>query len=182
MNPNFPDGLRVRRPAGEAKLENRMYAIVESGGKQYVAREGSTVEVDRLPVEAGAEVRLDRVLLVQDDDRHLVGAPWIEGATVVARVVEQVLAPKVIVFRYIPKERFRRKRGHRQQYTRLAIETIEFPGGKKAEPAAAAERPAAPARKAAPGRKSAPAKASEAASSAKKPKARAAAPKGKSSK
>ena len=179
MNPNFPAGLRERRPGGEAKLENRMYAIVESGGKQYVAREGSTVEVDRLPVEAGAEVRLDRVLLVQDGERHLVGAPWIEGATVVAKVVEQIQAPKVIVFRYIPKERFRRKRGHRQQYTRLAIETIEFPGGKKAKPAAAEESATAPARKAAPGRKkSAPAKAG----SSKKPAARAAAPKAKTSK
>lgn len=183
VNPNFPVRLRERRPGGEAKLENRMYAIVESGGKQYVAREGATIEVDRLPVEAGSDVRLDHVLLVQDDDRHLVGAPWVEGAVIVAKVVEQVKAPKVIVFRYIPKERFRKRRGHRQQYTRLSIEAIELPGGKKAK-AATADAPAAePARKPAAGRKPATVKPANAkAASVKAARASAAAPKSRNRK
>ncbi len=103
------------------------YAIVESGGKQYRAVPGETIEVDRLHKEVGDSVAL-KVLLLADDDNVTVGTPYVENATVQASVVAQVKAPKVIVFKYKPKERYRRKRGHRQQYTRLKVEAIQVEG------------------------------------------------------
>ena len=101
------------------------YAIVESGGKQYKAVPGSTIEVDRLPHAEGTELVLDNVLLVADDDKILVGTPTVEGAKVKATVVEHFKGRKVLVFKYIPRERYRRRHGHRQQYTRLHIDAIE---------------------------------------------------------
>jgi len=121
------------------------YAVVESGGKQYVAREGQFVEVDLLPVEVGSTVTLDSVLLAVDGQAVAVGKPAVEGAKVTARVEGHIKGPKIVVYRYIPKERYRRKKGHRQQYTRLAIEQVSFPGmaGSQAdEPAGAAAKPA----------------------------------------
>jgi len=103
------------------------YAIVESGGKQYRAVPGETIEVDRLHKEVGEQVAL-KVLLLADGDEIAVGTPYVENATVQASVVAQFKAPKVIVFKYKPKERYRRKRGHRQQYTRLKIEAIKVEG------------------------------------------------------
>jgi large subunit ribosomal protein L21 len=100
------------------------YAIVEDGGKQYKAVIGSTIEVDHFPSEKGETIDLERVLLVADDDQVEVGTPLVEGAKVQATVVAQIKAPKVVVFRYSPKKRFRLKRGHRQQYTRLHIDSI----------------------------------------------------------
>ena len=100
------------------------YAVLESGGKQYVAREGETIEVDRLPTKVGQSIDFKDVLLVVDKAKVKVGAPFIKGAKVRGTVVDQIKAPKVIVFKYIPKERYRRKRGHRQQYTRVAIDSI----------------------------------------------------------
>jgi large subunit ribosomal protein L21 len=100
------------------------YAIVEDGGKQYKAVIGSTIEVDRFPSEVGDVIDLERVLLVSEDDQVVVGTPLVEGARVQATVVEQFKATKVIVFKYAPKKRMRVKRGHRQLYTRLRIESI----------------------------------------------------------
>lgn len=100
------------------------YAIVEQGGKQYKAVPGATIEVDRLPLEEGATVELDRVLLVADGDQVTVGRPTIEGAKVKATVEAHFKGPKIIVFKYKPRKRYRRKKGHRQQYTRLRIEEI----------------------------------------------------------
>ena len=101
-----------------------MYAIVESGGKQYKAVPGTAVEVDRLHVEEGAQIELDQVLLVADGEDIKVGTPLLKGATVKATVVEHFKGKKIIVFKYIPAERYRRKKGHRQQYTRLQIDEI----------------------------------------------------------
>ena len=117
------------------------YAVVESGGKQYVAREGQSVEVDLLPVEVGSTITLDSVLLAVDDQAVAVGKPAVDGAKITARVEGHVRGPKIVVYRYIPKERFRRKKGHRQQYTRLAIETISFPGMGSGEAEEAAAKP-----------------------------------------
>ena len=100
------------------------YAIVEDGGKQYKAVIGSTIEVDRFPSEVGDVIDLERVLLVSDDDQVVVGTPLVEGAKVQATVVDQFRAAKVVVFKYAPKKRTRVKRGHRQYYTRLRIESI----------------------------------------------------------
>lgn len=100
------------------------YAIVESGGKQYRAVEGSTIEVDRLQSEVGEQITLDSVLLVADDGKVKVGTPSVKGAKVNATVAGHVKGPKLVVFQYRPKKRIRVKTGHRQQYTRLKIETI----------------------------------------------------------
>lgn len=118
------------------------YAIVESGGKQYIAREGEAIEVDRLSIEIGKPVEFDQVLLAVDDGEVLVGHPLVKGAAVKAKVVDQIKAKKIIVFKYIPKQRYRRKAGHRQKYTRVVVNEISLPGGKKAsEQKQAEEKP-----------------------------------------
>lgn len=118
------------------------YAVIRAGGKQYVAREGETIEVDRMPVEVGSAATFDEVLFVEDGKKMLVGTPLVKGAKVVGTVTGQIKAPKVLVFKYIPKERYRRRRGHRQQYTQISIEKISLGAEKKAA-AAEAEAPAA---------------------------------------
>ncbi len=101
------------------------YAIIQTGGKQYRCTEGAAIEVDRLPVEAGATHVFSEVLLLADEANVAVGTPVVAGATVTATVVDQIKGPKLISFRYKAKERQRSKRGHRQPYTRLKIEKIE---------------------------------------------------------
>ena len=101
-----------------------MFAVVETGGKQYKVRPGQTVEVEKLPAEPGDTVELGRVLLISTDDQTLVGAPVVEDAKVVARVAQERRGPKIIVFRYKSKSRYRRKTGHRQDYSMLTIEDI----------------------------------------------------------
>jgi large subunit ribosomal protein L21 len=100
------------------------YVIIESGGKQYKAVEGSTVVVDRLPMEVGEQVEIEQVLLLVDGEKVNVGTPNVKGAKVQARVVAQEKGPKIVVFKYKPKKRIRVKTGHRQQYTRLQVESI----------------------------------------------------------
>ena len=100
------------------------YAIVEDGGKQYKAVEGGSIEVDYFEAEAGKKVDLERVLMVVNDGEVSIGTPLVEGARVQATVVSQVKGPKIVVFRYKPKKRYRVKTGHRQKYTRLQIDEI----------------------------------------------------------
>lgn len=100
------------------------YAIIESGGKQYKAVEGDNIVVDRLPIEPGTKIDLSDVLLISDDGKVTVGTPTISGAKVSATVVEEFKGPKVIIFKYHPKKRYRLKKGHRQWHTRLQIEEI----------------------------------------------------------
>jgi large subunit ribosomal protein L21 len=102
------------------------YAIVQDGGKQYKALEGGTIEVDRFEAEVGDQVDLENVLLISDGENTTVGNPMVQGAKVQATVVGQVKGPKVIVFKYKPKKRYRVKTGHRQKYTRLQIDSIEM--------------------------------------------------------
>jgi large subunit ribosomal protein L21 len=101
-----------------------VYAVVETGGKQYRVAVGQTIDVEKLDGEDGAEVTLDRVLLVANDGAVSVGAPVVEGARVLATVERQFKDDKVIVFKFKAKKRYRRKRGHRQLQTRLAIKEI----------------------------------------------------------
>jgi len=101
-----------------------MYAVVESGSKQYLAAPGEFVEIERLPEEVGAQVTLDQVLMIIDDGEITVGQPTVPGAQVLATVVLQRRRRKVIFFHYVPKKRQRTKRGHRQYYTRLRIDEI----------------------------------------------------------
>ncbi len=102
------------------------YAIVEDGGKQYKAVIGQTIEVDRFTAEVGEELDLEHVLLVADEEQTTVGMPYVKGARVQATVVSQVKGPKIIVFKYKPKKRYRVKTGHRQKYTQVRIDAIEM--------------------------------------------------------
>ncbi len=102
------------------------FVIVEQGGKQYRAAEGETIEVDRLPNEVGDSLSLEDVLLCVDGDDVTVGAPLIKGAKIQAKVLEHFKGRKILVFKYRPRQRYRVKSGHRQQYTRLLIESIEM--------------------------------------------------------
>ena len=102
------------------------YVILEQGGKQFRAAEGDTIEVDRLPNELGETLSLEDVLLSVNDDDIVIGTPLVKGATVQAKVVDHVKGRKILVFKYRPKQRYRVKTGHRQQYTRLLIESIEL--------------------------------------------------------
>ena len=102
-----------------------MYAIVVTGGKQYKVAIGDTVDVERIEAEIGAAVELDRVLMVSDESGVRVGQPALEGAQVSATVMAQAKAPKVIIFKYRAKQRYRLKKGHRQEFTRLRIDAIQ---------------------------------------------------------
>jgi large subunit ribosomal protein L21 len=104
------------------------YAIVESGGKQYRAVEGRTIEVDRLPVETGKKFDIERVLLMADGEDVLVGTPTVSGIEVKVTVVDHVKGPKIDRFKYRPKKRIRVRGGHRQQYTLLMVDFIGKPG------------------------------------------------------
>jgi len=173
------------------------YAIIESGGKQYRAVEGGILEVDRLPVETGASVKLEQTLLIADGENVTVGTPVIKDFPVWATVLEHFKGAKVTIFNYSPKKRIRVKTGHRQNYTRLTVEQIGGSELVKKEPAKKVEKavkakaeaeteqvkaepvkkPAATARKAAPKTEKKPATKTAAKAPAKKTATTKAAPK-----
>ena len=101
-----------------------MYAIIRSGGKQYRAEVGGTIDVDRLPQEVGDSLEISDVLLIANGDGARIGQPQVEGALVKATVVDQFRGKKIIVYKYRQRTNYRRKQGHRQYYTRLRIEDI----------------------------------------------------------
>ena len=100
-----------------------IYAVVETGGKQYKVSPGQTIEVEKLTA-SGDTVELDKVYLVADGDKVIVGNPTVPGAKVIANVVGNGKGDKVIVYKFKAKVRYRRKKGHRQPYTKLAIKEI----------------------------------------------------------
>lgn len=100
-----------------------MYAIIETGGKQVKVEQGQEIYIEKLAVEADEVVTFDKVLLVGGDDVK-VGAPFVEGATVTAKVLEQGRGKKLTVFKYKPKKNYSRKLGHRQPFTKIVIESI----------------------------------------------------------
>ncbi len=102
-----------------------MYAVLTTGGKQYRVQEGDVLFVEKLNAEVDSTVELTEVLAVAKDGEIKVGAPVVEGAKVVAKVLAQGKAKKVVVFKYKRKEDYRRKNGHRQPYTKIVIEKIE---------------------------------------------------------
>ena len=112
----------------------KIYAIVETGGKQYRVTPGQTIDVERLDVAGGDTVELDRVLLIADSDQVTVGQPTVEGAKVMATSQGEGKGKKIIVFKYKSKVRYRRKKGHRQLYTRLMIDKIVGAEGVSGEP------------------------------------------------
>lgn len=102
-----------------------MYAVIETGGKQYRVQEGDVLKVEKLPVEVGNTVEFDRILTVVNNGDVKIGRPVVEGAKVMAKVLEQDKSKKIIVFKYKAKSNYRRKQGHRQPFTRIVIEKIE---------------------------------------------------------
>jgi len=113
----------VRASSG-SELGNAPYAIIETGGKQYRVAVGDTLSIEKLPVEQGSDVTFDRVLMVGGDGSARVGTPLLAGATVQAQIEQQYRGPKIVVFKYKPKKRYRRRTGHRQSLTRVAITAI----------------------------------------------------------
>ena len=105
-------------------LEEALYAVVRTGGKQYRVQEGRPVTIERLPGEAGATIELNDVLLLADGDNITIGAPTVDGARVVGTISEQGRAKKILVFHYKNKTRARKKNGHRQQFTTLMIDDV----------------------------------------------------------
>ena len=101
-----------------------MYAIIETGGKQIKVEVGSKIYVEKLDVETGSVYTFDKVLLVSDDNSAKVGTPYVAGASVTAKVEKQGKEKKILVFKYKSKANYRRKQGHRQQYTCLTVEAI----------------------------------------------------------
>ena len=110
-----------------------LYAIVEKGGKQYKVIEGGTIDVDLFSGDIGDKVDLERVLLIADGDKINVGTPTVKGAQVKATVLAHVKGPKIVVFKYRPRKRYRVKTGHRQKYIRLQIDSITLNGKKQAK-------------------------------------------------
>ena len=125
-----------------------MYAVIESGGKQYRVELGNEIEVDRLEVEPGQTIQLDRVLLVADGDAAEIGRPLVDDAIVNADVLRQDRGDKIVVFKYKPKARTRVKKGFRADLTVLRISEIAFGGRSAARDAAAADAEAKAAREA----------------------------------
>ena len=100
------------------------YAVIETGGKQYRVSVGDVLSVEKLDQDAGTDITFDRVLLVSSDGATRVGTPTVAGATVVAAVQEQYRGEKLVIFKFKAKKRYRRRTGHRQSLTRLAITAI----------------------------------------------------------
>ncbi|GIW07906.1 MAG: 50S ribosomal protein L21 [Dehalococcoidia bacterium] len=101
-----------------------MYAIVDAGGHQVKVRAGQVLDVDRRDLEPGATVEFEKVLLLADGPRVTVGQPTVAGAKVTGTVLREVKGEKIVVFKYKPKVRYRRRLGHRQRYTRVRIDSI----------------------------------------------------------
>ena len=165
-----------------------MYAVLTTGGKQYRVEAGSELTVERLSADEGSSVTFDRVLMVGDGDTITVGTPTVEGATVSGTILGESLGPKLVIFKFKQKVKYRRTAGHRQHFTRVRIDEISASGktwrAETPAPAKAEKPEKAPAKKAAPARKAAAAKADTAdkpkrATRTTKPKASAAADKPK---
>jgi large subunit ribosomal protein L21 len=105
-----------------------MYAVLSSGGKQYRVEPGSTLTLEKLTQEAGASVTFDRVLLIADGDDVTVGTPTVSGATISGTILGEELGPKIVVFKFKQKAKYRRRTGHRQHLTRVRIDEISADG------------------------------------------------------
>ncbi len=101
-----------------------MYAVIKTGGKQYRVEQGDTLALERLDGDTGAQVSFDEVLLLGSDDATQIGRPLIQGASVKATIVEQGRAKKVIIFKFRRRKNYKRKKGHRQYFTRVRIDAI----------------------------------------------------------
>lgn len=102
-----------------------MYAIIETGGKQYKVQEGDTFLVELLHDTLGETVEIDKVLAVEKDGQLNIGTPTVDGAKVILKVLNHGKGKKIIVFKYKAKKNYRRKKGHRQPFTQVTVEKIE---------------------------------------------------------
>ncbi|MFV0401743.1 MAG: 50S ribosomal protein L21 [Oscillospiraceae bacterium] len=102
-----------------------MYAVIETGGKQYKVNEGDILYIEKLDVDADETVTFDKVLTLGKDDGTVVGAPYVKGATVTGKAIKNGRGKKITVFTYRPKKDSKRKMGHRQPYTKVQIATIK---------------------------------------------------------
>jgi len=103
-----------------------LYAVIRTGGKQYKVQEGEVLKLEKLAAEVGETVEFDQILAVKTDGELKIGTPYVEGAKVTAKVLEQGKGKKIVVFKYKPKKNYRRKQGHRQPFTSVRIEKIDF--------------------------------------------------------
>ncbi len=103
-----------------------MFAVIETGGKQYKVNEGDVIFVEKLNVNEDETVNFDKVLVVSDNDNVKIGKPVVEGASVSAKVLKNGKSKKIVVMTYKPKKNEKRKMGHRQPYTKVQIEKIAF--------------------------------------------------------
>jgi large subunit ribosomal protein L21 len=101
-----------------------VYAVLKSGARQYRAEVGETILVERLSADVGKQLEMNEILLIADEGQIKIGRPTIEGAKVLATVVAQEKGPKVRIFKYHPRKRYRQRAGHRQRYTRLRVDKI----------------------------------------------------------
>lgn len=99
-----------------------MYAVIESGGKQYRVAEGDVIRVEKLPAEVGETIEFERILMINNDSGPSIGTPTVEGAKVTATVKDHGRGKKIIVYKH--KKNYHKKQGHRQDYTSLQIDTI----------------------------------------------------------
>lgn len=105
-----------------------MYAVIETGGKQYRVQQGDVITIEKLNVSAGDDVAFDRVLVLNDGEKVQVGTPIVESAKVFGTVVENGKGEKIIIFKYKSKKDYRKKQGHRQPYTMVKIESLSADG------------------------------------------------------
>ena len=111
-----------------------MYAVIETGGKQYRVQEGDVITIEKLAVEAGDKVEFDKVLVIGEGAEIKIGAPYVDGAKVFGDVIENGKGKKVIIFKYKSKKDYRKKQGHRQPFTTVEIKSLGGTEEKKAEP------------------------------------------------
>ncbi len=109
-----------------------MYAIVETGGKQFRVSKGDVIRVEKLAVAEGDSIALDQVMMLQSEAGTVIGNPYIDGASVNARVVENGKSKKVVIYKYKAKKNYRKKQGHRQPFTELEIVEISAAGAQRA--------------------------------------------------
>lgn len=102
-----------------------MYAVIETGGKQYRVQEGDSLRVELLNAEVGSTVELDKVLMIGNDAEVKVGQPYVAGAKVTLKVEEHGKGKKVVIFKFKAKKDYRKKQGHRQPFTKVVVEKIE---------------------------------------------------------
>jgi large subunit ribosomal protein L21 len=115
-------------PPALAEGGKGLFAVLETGGKQHKVQPGGVLRVEKLEAAKGDQITLDRILAVGDDSQMVIGTPYIEGAQIIAQVLQQGKAKKIIVFKYKAKKNYRRKNGHRQFFTEIMVKEIACPG------------------------------------------------------